>query len=152
MTFLIMRIFPLPSVFSLLKYLRSIRNVFVSHPPWRKKSLSTPSSRGEWVTQQTANLGTDRLNPGIRILPLQVPTTFSEGIWAGRGQGNFLSFGWEISLKADEPQICQRHDVKRKREYFSITIFSERTWNFTSIKKRTNEHHSDGKLQLHSLP
>ena len=34
------------------------------------KSLSTPPSGKEWAMSQTANVGGDRMNPGIRILPL----------------------------------------------------------------------------------
>ena len=34
----------------------------------------------------------------------------------------------KLSLKADEPQFGQRHeDVERKREYYHIIIFPERT-------------------------
>ena len=34
----------------------------------------------------------------------------------------------KLSLKADEPQAGQRHDdVEKKRIYFQIIIFSERT-------------------------
>ena len=34
----------------------------------------------------------------------------------------------KLSLKADEPQVGQRHeDVGRKREYYHIIIFPERT-------------------------
>ena len=33
-------------------------------------------------------------------------------------------------LKADEPQVGQRgKDVERKREYYSIIFYPERTWN-----------------------
>ena len=34
------------------------------------KSLSTPPSGREWTMSQTTNVGGDRMNPGIRILPL----------------------------------------------------------------------------------
>jgi len=45
-----------------------------------------------------------------------------------RGQGNFLSLGWKLSLKVDDPQVDQEHeDVERKWEYYHITIFSEKT-------------------------
>ena len=38
----------------------------------------------------------------------------------------------------DEPQVGQRHeDVESKREYYHIIIFPERTWNFTSRKKKS---------------
>jgi hypothetical protein len=37
------------------------------------------------------------MNSVKRILPL--PTAFSEGGKAGRGQGNFLSLGWETALE-----------------------------------------------------
>ena len=34
----------------------------------------------------------------------------------------------KLSLKADEPQVGQRHeDVERKREYYHIIIFPEMT-------------------------
>jgi hypothetical protein len=33
------------------------------------KSLSTTPSAREWIISQTANVGGDRMNPGIRIRP-----------------------------------------------------------------------------------
>ena len=78
-----------------------------------------------------------------------MPTAISEGGWLGRGQGNFLSF----ILEAYEPQAGQWHeDVKRNWEYYHIVNLPERTWNFTSRKKRTSERHIDGILQKHALP
>ena len=54
-------------------------------------------------------------------------TVFSEGGRAGRSQGNFLSLGGKLSLKADEPQVGERYeDVERKREYYYVTVFLER--------------------------
>jgi len=38
------------------------------------------------------------MNSGIRILPLARANSFPEGGCAGRGQGNFLSLGWETIL------------------------------------------------------
>ena len=38
-------------------------------------------------------------------------------------------------------------DVERKREFYHIIIFPDRTWNFTSRKKRTSENHGAGTLQ-----
>ena len=53
-----------------------------------------------------------------------MPTAFSEDGLAGRSQGNFLSLGWKLSLKADKPQDGQRYEyVERKLEYYHI-IFS----------------------------
>ena len=43
-------------------------------------------------------------------------------------------------------------DVERKREYYHITIFPERTCRFTSRKKRKSGHNNDGILHHHSLP
>jgi hypothetical protein len=37
------------------------------------------------------------MNPRIRILPL--PMAFLESVRAGRGQGDFLSLGWETVLE-----------------------------------------------------
>jgi hypothetical protein len=49
---------------------------------------------------------------------------------------------------ADEPQVGQQHEyVERKREYYHIIIFPERTLNFISWGKRTSEQYSDGTLQ-----
>ena len=48
-----------------------------------------------------------------------MPTAFSEGEWTGRGQGNFLSLGWETILEVRQ----QYEDV----EYYHIIIFPERT-------------------------
>ena len=44
-----------------------------------KIPIPSPSER-EWATSQTANVGEDRMNPGIRILPL--PT--ANGLPGGR--------------------------------------------------------------------
>jgi hypothetical protein len=50
-------------------------------------------------------------------------------------------------LKADEPQVGQRHEaVERKQEYYKTIIFPEKTWNFTSIKKRTSDNYDNGTL------
>ena len=85
-----------------------------------------------------ANIGGDWINPRIRILLLPSVNGL-EGGWVGRVHGNFMSLGWETILGG------QRHeDVERKWEYYHIIIFPEMTWNFTSWKKRTSEHHSDG--------
>ena len=35
------------------------------------KPLPAPPSGREWATSQTANVGVDRLNPGIKVLALQ---------------------------------------------------------------------------------
>ena len=61
--------------------------------------LPAPPSGREWATSWTANVGGDRINPRMRIPLYQVPTDFLEGEWAGRGQGNFLSLGWETILE-----------------------------------------------------
>ena len=42
--------------------------------------------------------------------------------------------------------------MDKKLEYYHITIFHERTLNFTSRKKRTNGDHSVRTLQKYSLP
>jgi hypothetical protein len=51
-------------------------------------------------------------------------------------------------LKAVEPQVGQRHEyVEMKWKYYHITIFPERTWNFTSrrgqVKTIEMEHFND---------
>ena len=66
-----------------------------------------------------------------------MPTSLSEGGWAGTDQSNFLFLGWEI----DKTKVGQRYeDVESKREYYHIIIFPEKTWNFTS---RTRHQHDD---------
>ena len=56
------------------------------------------------------------MNPGITILLLPSAKAFSEGGWTGQ------------LLKTDESQVGQRHeDMERKREYYHITIFTERS-------------------------
>ena len=47
----------------------------------------------------TDNVGGDRMNPGIRILPLYSPNDLLGGQMSGSGQGNFLSLGWETILE-----------------------------------------------------
>ena len=39
------------------------------------------------------------MNPRIRIL--QVPKAFLKGGWADKGQGNFMSLGWETILEGE---------------------------------------------------
>ena len=77
------------------------------------------------------NEGVNRMNFGIRFSLYQVPMAFSEGGWAGRVRDSFFSLDGKLSLKVDETQIGQRHEeVERKREYYHIIIFPERTWKF----------------------
>ena len=52
-----------------------------------------------------------------------MPTAFSVGVGAGRGQGNFLILGWE---KEGEQQVGKRDDdVESKQENYYITILPE---------------------------
>ena len=56
----------------------------------------------------------------------QEPMAYPEGGWAGIGQGNVLSLGWETILEGGWTTVDQRHeDVERKREYYHIIIFPE---------------------------
>ena len=57
------------------------------------KPLPTPPSGRECPTSYTANVGGDRMNPGIRILPIRSVNGLLGGRMGGRGQGNFLSLG-----------------------------------------------------------
>ena len=69
------------------------------------------------------------MNPGIRISPLQSANGFPRGRMSGErsGQCLVLKYG-KLSLKADEAQVGQLHeDVERKREYYHIIIFPEKT-------------------------
>ena len=51
-------------------------------------------------------------------------------------------------MKADEPQVGQRHeDVERKHENYHVIIFPEISSNFKSRKEWTNEYHNDGTFQ-----
>ena len=92
-------------------------------------------------------------NRKLRILPQFKIYTENEGRWAGRGQGNLLSLGWETILEGgwttSGPTAWR---CGRKWEYYHIIIFPERIWDFTSRKKRTNENHSNGTLLWHPLP
>ena len=46
----------------------------------------------------------------------------------GRGQGISYSSDGELCLKADEPQVGQRHeDVESKWKYYHIIIFTKLT-------------------------
>ena len=70
----------------------------------------------------------DRMNPGMRILPLPIANGLFGGWMSGRGQSTFLSLGWKLLLRADGPLVSQRHEyVQRKWEYYHISIFPERT-------------------------
>ena len=53
-----------------------------------------------------------------------MPTAFSEGGWAGKGQGISCTLDGKLPLKAYEPQVGQWHEeVERKREYYHNIIF-----------------------------
>ena len=63
---------------------------------------------------------------GLGFYFYQVPMTFSEGGCVGRGQDKFLSLGMKMTLKAEELQVNQKHEVmERKWEYYHIIIFPE---------------------------
>jgi hypothetical protein len=47
-----------------------MRKAFGSSSSVKGKLLSTPPSGREWAMLQTANVGGDQMNPGIRIFPL----------------------------------------------------------------------------------
>ena len=90
--------------------------------------LSAPPSGRDWATNQKANIGGDRKNPGIRILPLPRANSLLGGRLSGQIRTTSCPQDGKLYLKADEPQIDQRHeDVERKREYYHIIIFPERT-------------------------
>ena len=55
----------------------------------------------------------------------------------------------KIPLKADEPQICQRHEnVERKRIYYHIIILFER---LEILHQERRGHDNEEKLQQHSI-
>ena len=105
----------------------------------KRTPLPTPPSGRERATSQTANAKGDRMNPGIRILPstkCQWPSRRADGRIEVRTT-SCLQDG-KLSLKVDKPQVGQRNeDVEIEWEYYHIIIFSKRTRNFTSRKKRT---------------
>ena len=49
----------------------------------KEKFLSTPHSGTEWAISQTANIGGDIMNPGIKVLPL----ASVNGLLGGRMSG-----------------------------------------------------------------
>jgi hypothetical protein len=111
------------------------------------KSVFTSPSGREWAKCQTANVGGDCMNPGIRILPL----SSDNGLLEGR-MGNLLSLRWESILQGGLTTswpTARRYE--QEAEYYHVTLFPERASNFTSRKRRTREHHSDGTRQKHSL-
>ena len=123
-----------------------MRNAFGPIPQWRENSyLHLLAGENGQLPRRLTYVGGDRMNAEIRIPSRSSDTTFSEGGWAGISQDNFLPLGWKgpWSLKADEPQVGQRHeDVERKWEYYHLIFLSQRTWTFTSKEKRTSEYHS----------
>jgi hypothetical protein len=83
----------------------------------------------------------------------KVPTAFSRADERFEVRTTFFPYDGKLFLKAVEPQVGQWHkDVESKQEFYHIIIFPERTWNITSRKKRSSEHHSDGTLEQHFLP
>ena len=58
-------------------------NAFGSHSQVKGKPLPAPPSGREWATSKTAKVEGDRMNPGIRILPL----TRVNGLPRGRMSG-----------------------------------------------------------------
>ena len=94
------------------------------------------------------------MNPRIWIFPLPSANGLLEAhMRSQRSEQLFSPYDGKLSLKANEPQVGQRHeDVERKRVYYHIIIFPEKTWNCTSRKKRTSENLSNGTLQRHPLP
>jgi hypothetical protein len=77
----------------------------------KEKSLYTPPSGREWVTSKTAYVGKNIIyNSGIEIPPLLNTNDLF-------GRSGKLIFLGKLSLKGDEPQVCQQHeDVESKWE------------------------------------
>ena len=96
---------------------------------------------------KTGNLRKDRMNPGVRILPL--PS--DNGLLGGRvtrqrsGQLIFLSVGNYPWRRMNHSQ--QHENVERIRKYYSINNFPQRRFSFKSREKRKSEHHSGATLQ-----
>ena len=117
------------------------------------KSRSTSPSGRDRVTSQTANVGGDLMNPGIRILPLSSTKDLIGADERVEVRVTSCLQNEKVSLKADEPQVGQWHeDVGRKLEFYYITIFPEMTWSFKSRKKRTSECNSNRALQEFYIP
>ena len=93
----------------------------------KEKSLPAPYSGREWATSYTVNVGGDRMNPGIRILPLPITrTSRMADDWVEVRSTSCPQDG-KLSLCVDESPTSQRHeDVKRKREFYNSIIFPER--------------------------
>ena len=89
----------------------------------RGKSLPTPSGR-EWaIHRRRSNECWNKDSPSIKC---QCPSRrVDEQVQV---KPTSCPQDGKLFLKADEPQFGQRHeDVKRKWEYYHITIFPERT-------------------------
>ena len=75
-------------------------------------------------TSQTANVGGDRMNPGIKILPLR-PSRRADKRVGDRVTSCLMMWNF----------LWRRHEyVERKREHYHI-IFSERTWRLYTKKE-----------------
>ena len=63
------------------------------------KTLPAPPSGREWAVSYTVNVGGDRVHSGIKIYPVPSVDSLPRGRMSSRGQGNFLSLGWETILE-----------------------------------------------------
>jgi hypothetical protein len=95
------------------KYLRVSSSV-------KGKSLSTHPRGRDWATSQTPNLGGDRMNPRIRILPISSANSPFGERKNGQRSG-------KLFFKADAPKVSQKHEyMERKRVYYHIIVFPGR--------------------------
>ena len=123
------------------KYQRGMRNAFGSHPQWRENPYLHLLAGERGQRWRGLNNSRDTDSPSTKCQR-------SEGVWAGRGQGNFLFLGWETILEGGwTTSWPTAWRCGRKQEYYHIIIFPKRTWNFTLKKRRTSEHHSEGTFQ-----
>jgi hypothetical protein len=95
------------------------------------KCLSTPPSSREWATSQTANVQVDRTNPGITIHPLPSVNSLLRGQW------NYLSLGWGISLEGI--RATSWHAVWRRGKETGI-LPHYFPWNYLKFYMKKEEH------------
>jgi hypothetical protein len=109
------------------------------------QSLSASLSRRGWASSRTSNVGLNesrdkdfspiKWQRSSRRTDERVEIrTTSYTIRMGNNPWRRMNYKLANGIK-----IC-----KRNKEYYHIIIFSQRTSKFTSRKRRTSEHHSDG--------
>ena len=115
------------------------------------KSQSTSLCGGEWALLQIANIGGNQTNPRIRILLIPSAKGLFEGRMSRQRSWKLLALRTRIYPRRRMNDKVANGMKMWKGNGNTTTLLFSLKGNFTSRKKRTNEHPSDGTLQQHSL-